>query len=263
MRVKTAVIQLSVGERKDENLDRAEARISDAAKNGARLIVLPEMFNCPYDVKMFASFAEEIPFGKTARMLSCAAKKHAVTIVGGSLPEVAQGKIYNSSPVFNVHGRLIALHRKIHLFDISLKSVKVKESSILSGGEKITIFKSPIGPMGLIVCFDIRFPELFMEMGKKGVVAVVMPGAFTLVTGSAHWHMLMRSRAVDNQIYMVASSPARNKKGYQAFGHSLISDPFGIIMAEAATGEKTIYADLSTERVREVRSMLPLKRNVV
>jgi predicted amidohydrolase len=183
-------------------------------------------------------------------------------VVGGSIPEISNGKLYNTSSVFDPTGKLIAKHRKVHLFDVSLKKVKMMESSVLTPGDSLTTFDTPFGKVGLIICYDVRFPEIFRLMLKKDIKAVVVPAAFSVVTGTAHWKMLMRTRAVDNQIYMIAASPARTYgKGYRAYGHSLVSDPFGIIEAEAGVGEEVIYADLNKERIEEVRNTLPLLRH--
>jgi len=260
--MKTAIIQLKVKPDKFANIARAEELMTKAVKNDAKLIVLPEMFNCPYGTQYFKEYSEPIPTGPTCQRLSSFAKKNRVTVVGGSIPEVSNGKLYNTSAVFNPSGNLIAKHRKVHLFDVSLKKVKMKESSVLTPGESLTTFSTPFGKVGLIICYDVRFPEIFRQMLKKDIRAVVVPAAFSVVTGSAHWKMLMRTRAVDNQIYMVAASPARSYgKGYRAYGHSLVSDPFGVVIAEAGVGEEVIYADLNNDRVEEVRNTLPLLRH--
>ncbi|MBL8028231.1 MAG: carbon-nitrogen hydrolase family protein [Fibrobacteres bacterium] len=260
--MKTALIQLDVKSDKKKNIEHAETLLERAASKGAELIVLPEMFNCPYGIQYFKEYSESIPDGPTCRMLSSVAKKRKIIVVGGSMPEAQGGKLYNASPVFSSAGKLIAKHRKIHLFDINLKTVKMQESAVLTAGKEPTVFDTPIGKCGLIICYDVRFPELFRLMLKKGVKMVVMPGAFTVPTGEAHWHMLMKTRAVDNQVYMVAVSPARSRgEGYKAFGHSLVSDPFGQIVVEGGISQTTLFADIKSERIAEIRAMLPLLRH--
>jgi len=260
--MKTAIIQLRPCYHGNSNIPIAEKLMEDAVRQKAELLVLPEMFNCPYSIDFFKKLSEHVPDGATCRFLSSFARKHGVTVVGGSVPEVCGGKIYNTSPVFGSSGRLIAKHRKIHLFDISLKSVTMKESAVLTPGDTPTVFRTPFGNIGLVICYDIRFPELFRMMLKSDIKAVVMPGAFTMPTGKAHWKLLMQARAVDNQIYMIAASPARNRKdGYKAYGHSMVTDPFGEVVVEAGTDETVIYSVLDRERVRHVRSVLPLLKH--
>ena len=258
-RFKVGLCQFVVRRGKQENLDCARKCIETAARRGAKLVVLPEMFNCPYDSAFFADYAESVPAGPSCRMLAEAAGDFRVHIVGGSLPERRGRRIYNTSVVFNPQGRLIARHRKIHLFDVSLKTVRMRESDVLSPGSRITVFATPFGSMGLVICYDARFPELFRLMLKKGITAVVMPAAFSRETGSSHWHALVRMRAVDNQVYMLACSPARGPSaGYRAYGHSLIADPWGSVMAEAGEGEGVITAVLEQACLAEIRSRLPL-----
>jgi len=257
-----ALCQIAVTDDKRKNLDKAESMIVAAQKKGAQLVVLPEMFNCPYSTAFFEPFAEAIPTGESCRRLAGLAKKLKIQIVGGTIPEIASGKIYNTSPVFGADGKLMARHRKMHLFDVSLKGVRMKESDVLAAGRAITVFKTPFGPMGLAVCYDIRFPEIFRLMLKEKIVAVVMPGAFSEVTGTAHWHALLRMRAVDNQIYMIAASPARLKMAdYKAYGHSLISDPWGEIIAEAGTGESLVMGQISRDRITDIRTRIPLLKH--
>jgi len=256
---KVGLCQFVVREGKQQNLDRARESIETAVRRGAKLVVLPEMFNCPYDTAFFADYAEGVPAGPSCRMLSEAAGDFKVHIVGGSLPERQGQRVYNTSVVFNPQGRLIARHRKIHLFDVSLKTVRMRESDVLSPGSLVTVFPTPFGSMGLLVCYDARFPELFRLMLKKGIAAVVMPAAFSRETGSSHWHALVRARAMDNQIYMLACSPARGPSaGYQAYGHSLVADPWGRILAEAGEREGVVIAELEKARLTDVRSRLPL-----
>jgi omega-amidase len=258
-KITIGLCQLKVYHDKKRGLANAAAKIIEARKKGAQMIVLPEMWNCPYSTKYFRAYAESIPGGESCAMLSGLARKLKVFIVGGSIPELRAGKVYNSAPVFDPKGKLVAVHRKLHLFDVRLKGVNMRESDVLSAGEKPTVFRTPFGNMGLLICYDARFPELFRLMEKDDVRAVVMPGAFSKVTGSAHWHALIKIRAVDNQIYMIAVSPARdNRADYRAFGHSMIVDPWGTEVVSAGTKETVIAGTLLRSRLNEVRQSLPL-----
>jgi len=258
-KMKAGLCQFKVVDDKQTNLLKAGAFIERAAKAGAKLVVLPEMFNCPYVSELFPAYAEPLPGGPTAAMLSRLARLHKITLVGGSIPERDRGRVYNTAAVFDPAGHLVARHRKMHLFDVRLKGVTMKESATLSAGNTVTVFRTPFGNMGLLVCYDARFPELFRLLQRHGVTAVVIPAAFSVTTGSAHWHALLRMRAVDNQVYVLAASPARNPRAaYKAYGHSLAADPFGVITAEAGTGETVVTAVLDPGRLKDVRARLPL-----
>ncbi|MFH0920697.1 MAG: carbon-nitrogen hydrolase family protein [Fibrobacterota bacterium] len=251
--------QLKIKPDKQANLARAEELVCRATRQGARLVVLPEMFNCPYKSALFPEYAERVPDGPTSRLLSRLARLHKVTLVGGSIPEREGKRVYNTATVYDVAGRLVARHRKVHLFDVNLKNVTLRESDTLSPGNDVTVFSTPFGKMGLLVCYDARFPEIFRLLQKRGVNAVVIPAAFSVTTGTAHWHALLRMRAVDNQVYVLAASPARSQSaGYRAYGHSLVADPFGVIVAEAGIGETIVIAELNPARLKDVRARLPL-----
>jgi predicted amidohydrolase len=257
--LKVGVCQLRVKPDKQANLHKAGVLVERAVKLGAKLVVLPEMFNCPYSTEAFPEYAEALPSGPTACALSRMARAHKITLVGGTLPERQGKKIFNTATVFDPAGRLIARHRKIHLFDVNLKGAVMHESGTLSPGNALTVFPTPFGLMGLLVCYDARFPEIFRLLQHRDVTAVVMPAAFSAVTGAAHWHALLRMRAIDNQVYLIAASPARNpKEAYKVFGHSLVADPYGVILAEAGTVETVITADLDPARLKDVRARLPL-----
>lgn len=260
---KVAVCQVKVTDNKTENLINAHQHIQEAASKGATLVVLPEMFNCPYDNKFFPQFAEPLPGGPTSEMLSTAAKKHSIYIVGGSMPERDGDNIYNTSPLFGPNGHLLAKHRKVHLFDVKLASgISFQESLTLSPGNHVTVVKTQLCPVGVAICYDMRFPEIFRLMALGGAEVIVVPGAFNLTTGPAHWHLSLRMRSVDNQVYTVGASPARfDTGGYIAYGHSLVVDPWGEVLADAGTGENIIYAQIDLDRVKQIRQQLPLLKH--
>lgn len=209
--LKVALIQFAAGADKAANIAKVTTKVAEAAKNGAKLVVLPECFNSPYAVSAFPKYAEKIPDGETTSALSDLAKKHNLFLVGGSYPESDAGKVYNTSVAFSPSGDIISKHRKLHLFDIDVPGkITFKESETLTGGDKITLFDMEgYGKIGLGICYDIRFPEVAATAARKGAFAMIYPGAFNTTTGPLHWHLLARARAVDNQLYVIACSPPR------------------------------------------------------
>lgn len=260
MKLNIGIVQLEVTHDKSDNLKRAGEMILEAAGQGADLIALPEMFNCPYQQDCFPRFAEEITSGETVAFLRETARKTGAYLIGGSLPERDGGKIYNTSLAFDPQGNLIAKHRKMHLFDIAIPGkIEFRESAVLSPGDAPTVFKTEYGIFGLAICYDLRFPELFRLLVDRGASGVIVPAAFNMTTGPAHWETLFRARAIDNQVFMVGVGPSRNEKaGYIAYGHSLVVDPWGDVLWKAGTGEEVAVVPVETERVIEVRERLPL-----
>lgn len=259
-----AVCQLKVGASKEENLTCARDFIRRVAGKGARLVVLPEMFVCPYEAELFPLYAESCPGGPAVKMLSLAARDEGVYIIGGSIPEREGDRLYNSSFVFDPEGRMLARHRKVYLFDVDLPGgLSFRESATLSAGESATVVPTPLGTLGVAVCFDIRFPALFNEMMQRGAEVIVVPAAFNMITGPAHWELLLRGRAVDNQVYMIGAAPARDvSAGYVAFGHSMIINPWGEVLARAGPAEEIIDAEIDLEYLRRVRQQLPVVKQM-
>jgi len=257
-----AVCQLKVSDNKTFNLKNAQKMIEDAALQGADIIILPEMFNCPYDSSYFNRFFEEYP-GETTSLLSALAALHSVYIIGGSIPEREKNKIYNTSYSFDRNGALIGKHRKIHLFDVEIEGeIRFKESETITAGSKITVVETEFCKIGIAICYDMRFPELIRKMVLSGAKIIVVPAAFNMTTGPAHWHLIARTRALDNQVYFIAASPARDKKaGYIAFGHSLVVNPWGDIIAEASEKEGIIFSEIDLGFVDKIRRELPLLKH--
>lgn len=273
-----ALIQLgNVGADKAANLDHARLQILKAANNKLKppnLIVLPECFNSPYGHVHFPVYAENINYKQgleydisksestSVQMLSAAAKETGTWLIGGSIPERdgETGKIYNTCTVYNPRGDLVAIHRKIHLFDIEIPGkIKFTESETLTGGERTNFFDTEFARVGLGICYDIRFPELAMISARQGCHVLVYPGAFNLTTGPLHWELLQRARAVDNQVFMSMCSPARDlNAGYHAWGHSMVVDPMGQVIGEAKEGEEIIYADIEPRVLQDARRGIPV-----
>ncbi len=257
-----ALCQMEVVEDKNENIAHALNMIHEAAPH-SDLVILPEMWNCPYETELFPEYAEEKENSVSLKAISQAAKEENVYILAGSIPEKHQEKIYNSSFFFNPHGEIIGVHRKIHLFDIDVQDkITFKESLTLTAGDKITVVDTDLGKIGVCICYDMRFPELMRLMTLEGAELIIVPGAFNLTTGPVHWKPLIQVRAVDNQFYVAAASPARDiESSYVAYGHSMVADPWGTVIQEAGSGEEIIYASVDQNIVEKIRNELPLLKN--
>lgn len=255
-----ALCQMAVLPDKDTNLKTAREMVKQAADQGARLISLPEMFNGSYQPRVMEQNAELYP-GKTSDFLASLAQELQITLVGGSIAEKDRnGRLYNTSFVFGPRGELLARHRKMHLFDIDIPGkVTFQESSVLSAGNDLQIFEVDGIKAAVIICYDVRFPEIFRILADRNVEVVLVPAAFTIPTGTVHWEITMRTRAIDNQIFLLAISPARvPESDYQPWGHSLIADPWGQISGEAQLAPEIIVRNLDLGRLAEVRAELPL-----
>ena len=257
--MRVALIQMLVTTDKQKNLDTACSKIKEASGQGAHIAALPEMFYCPYDNNLFSDYGEE-EGGKAQRTISALAKELGIYIVAGSIPELAEGKIYNTSYVYCRKGKQIAKHRKIHLFDINIEGgQRFMESDVLSPGDSITTFETEYGTFGLCICFDFRFEELARCMCLRGAEVIFVPAAFNMTTGPAHWELLHRQRAVDNQCFTVAVAPARDMTAsYTSYGNSMAVEPFGSVICRADAEEATLYADLDMERIKAIRRQLPI-----
>lgn len=260
---KIAVCQMNVVDDKELNLDKATKMICEASNNGAEMVVLPEMFNCPYDTNKFLAYAESMDSSISLKSVSNAAADNGVYLVAGSIPELLDGKLYNSSFIFDMKGKVINIHRKMHLFDINVPNeITFKESEVITAGNNITVLETDLAKIGVAICYDMRFPELFRLMTIKGAELVVVPGAFNKTTGPAHWETTIRARAIDNQTYMAVASPSQNiGMAYIAYGHSMVVDPWGNIIAQADEDEDIIYATIDKDYIYKVRKELPLLKN--
>ena len=296
-KVKVALLQLPVGEDKSLNIANARAAIEDAAKDGAALVVLPEMWNCPYSNDSFAVYAETIgpapgrwtgggthtngagtgkgvtnddddeedeEEAESVAMLSEVAAKLKVVLVGGSIPErcATTGALYNTCCVFDSDGTLLGKHRKTHLFDIDIPGeITFKESDTLRPGTELTVVDTAVGRVGVGICFDVRFPELAMACANRGAAIMVYPGAFNTVTGPLHWELLQRARAVDNQMFVLTCSPARVPgAAYQAWGHSTAVGPWAEIIGTTDEKPGRVTCELDMEQVRIRRRNMPLEK---
>ncbi len=264
MAFKIGICQMMVENDKEANIRKAREMIREASRKGANLVVLPEMFNCPYESSCFPVYAEPIPEGQTCLALSKTAREEKIYLIGGSIPESdLDGNIFNSCPVFGPDGEFLGCHRKVHLFDVDLESgLSFRESDTLKAGSELTIIATPLATLGVLICYDIRFPEMARLLALSGVQVLLVPAAFNTTTGPAHWETLLRTRAVDNQFFVVGAAPARNPEAsYQAWGRSMIIDPWGTVLASTGDSETVLCSDIDLGRLEQVRRALPLLRH--
>lgn len=259
---KIAAIQMCSSENIDENLLIAAQLIKQAASCGSQLIVLPEMFamigeKATDKVKVKENYGS----GKIQTFLSTEAANYNIWIVGGTIPVACDdvNKIRAACIVYDNRGNIAARYDKIHLFDATISDTEsYKESNTTEAGDQIVVVDTPIGKLGLSVCYDIRFPALFTSLCNKGAEIIAIPAAFTVPTGEAHWQLLTRSRAVENFCYVIgACQGGVHTNGRQTYGHSIIVDPWGIVIEETSVpGNNVIYATIDLERLHKIRSSL-------
>ncbi len=261
--LKLALCQMQVVDNKNLNVKKAVQMIKESSKEDAQLVILPEMFNCPYENSKFEEYAEYVDKSPTLKSMSSAASKFDIHLIAGSIPEKTDHGIYNTCFVLDNNGEIIGFHRKMHLFDIDVPGkITFKESDILKSGNNITVVDTDLGKLGIGICYDIRFPELSRIMALKGAKILIFPGAFNLTTGPAHWETLIRTRAIDNQVFVAAVSPASNNNAnYVAYGHSMVCNPWGDVINYGEFEEDIIYSKLDLELVNSIREELPLLKN--
>jgi deaminated glutathione amidase len=260
---KVAAIQMASGPNIQANLDQAKRLIEDAAKQGAGLVVLPENFALmamsePERVKQ----AEVLGKGVIQKFLAAQAKKHGIWLVGGTIPLQGEetGKSLAASLLFNDKGEQVAHYDKIHMFDVLIKDSgeKYNESQTTEAGNEIIVVDSPFGKIGMAVCYDLRFPELFRNLADKGMDICVLPSAFTAITGKAHWEPLLRARAIENQCYLIAAAQGGfHINGRETHGNSMIVDPWGTVLNRIQSGNGVVVADIDMNFLRKTRKNFP------
>ena len=262
-KIKIAAIQMSTVADKMENVRTVKTYLEKIKDENPDFVILPEMFCCPYQTENFPIYAEK-EGGPVWQQLSGYAKQNGIYLIGGSMPEKdAEGNVYNTSYIFDREGKQIGKHRKVHLFDIDVKGGQTfKESDTLTAGDSDTVFDTEFGKMGVMLCFDIRFPELSRMMVNDGARIVFVPAAFNMTTGPAHWELSFRTRALDNQIYMVGCAPARDvSAGYISWGHSIVTDPWGRVIDMLDEKKGILLAELDMDYEEQVREELPLLKS--
>ena len=260
MKMKIAQLQLDVLKEKEENLQKLSEEMERLSSEKPDLIALGEMFVCPYETSGFSAYAEA-EGGPLWTALSDLAKKHHVWLSAGTIPESdAGGHIYNTAYVFDRDGRQAAKHRKIHLYDVDLPDgKKIRESDSVTAGDQITVFDTEFGPVGLCVCFDIRFPEQAKEMALRGARLILVPAQFNRTTGPAHWELLFRARAVDNQCFYAGTSVAFDESAsYHSYGHSILTSPWGKVIGQLSDASGVQIHEIDLAEADRVRQQMPV-----
>ncbi len=267
--MRVAAIQMNSGADVAANLALADGLLRDAAADGCVLAVLPENFALmAARGRDKAKYAEEPGEGPIQAFLSDAAQRHGLWIIAGSMPLVSPAidaeRVFGACPVYDANGSVQAIYRKIHLFDVELvdKKESYRESRSMYPGDDVMTVDTPCGRVGLAICYDLRFPEMFRQLVDAGATLFTVPAAFTATTGEAHWHTLLRARAIENLAYVIAPGQyGKHPGGRSTYGHSLICDPWGRILAEQADGNCHVAADIDSQLPLQLRDEFPVLAN--
>ena len=259
-----AAVQMNSHENVAANVAAVTRHVEEAARRGASLVALPELFNCLGSQQAMLACAESIP-GPTSDAMSRLARRLGIVLLAGSIAErgdsadnVDGGRAYNTSVLFGPDGVELARYRKLHLFDIDLAGLSYHESAWLLPGETTVAVETPLGKLGLSICYDLRFPELYRRLIDAGAQLLLVPSAFTLPTGRDHWQVLLRARAIENQSYIIAPNQhGEHGSALTTYGRSTIIDPWGTPLACAADGEGIILAEIDLEYLAAIRQRLP------
>ena len=255
-----AAVQMTSGADKGKNLETATQLIRKAAKRGAQLIGLPENFAWMGPESERDRNAEALE-GPTLAHFSRLAQELSVTVLCGSVlePGAPQGRLYNTSVLFGPDGARLGVYRKIHLFDVEVGDGQTyRESAAVAPGTEVVVAASPLGKIGLSVCYDLRFPELYRQLADGGAVLLTVPAAFTLATGKDHWEVLLRARAIENQAYVLAPAQhGRHSRDRQTWGHAMVVDPWGLVTARCSEGEGVAVGEFDLELLTRIRESLP------
>jgi predicted amidohydrolase len=258
--VRVAAVQLASGPDTEENVERATALVRRAAHEGAHYVQLPEYFNYRGPTARYHSVAEPVP-GPTTDRLGELARELKITLHVGSLFERAEepDKSYNTSVVLAPSGEVVATYRKVHLFDVNVPGgVEHRESKNITPGDRLVVAQVEGFSLGLSVCFDLRFPELYRELSLAGATVLAVPSSFAVATGRVHWATLLTARAIENHAYVIAAAQAgTTSEGVSSYGHSMIIDPWGQVLAESALdGEDVLVATIDLDEVEARRSQI-------
>jgi predicted amidohydrolase len=261
--VRAAAVQLNSNNEKRRNLATAERLLRDAAADRAELVVLPEKFNVLGSPDDLHAGAEPVP-GPTTDWAAALSRELGVWLVAGSIVEQVAGddKLRNTSVLISPDGEIRAAYRKIHMFDVEVGGVVYRESDAEAPGDEVVVADVEGLELGMAVCYDLRFPEIFRIMAVRGARAVALPAAFSVPTGRAHWEVLLRARAIENQMFVIAAGQiGRHPPDHESYGHSMIVDPWGVVLAEAPDAECFVAADLDLDAQLDVREKLPSLAN--
>ena len=263
--MRAAAVQLNSTEDKERNLSTADRLTRAAAADGAQLVVLPEKFNVLGTHEHYMQGAEPLEGGRTTEWARETARELRIDLVAGSIPERREGreKLSNTSVHVGPDGEIKAVYRKIHMFDVVVGGQEYRESESEEPGDEVVLSETREHiPLGLTVCYDLRFPELYRILAVRGARVIALPAAFTKVTGQAHWEILIRARAIENQTFVVAADQiGRSPGNHESFGGSMIVDPWGKVLTKALDEETFVSADLDLARQDEIREHLPSLAN--
>jgi predicted amidohydrolase len=255
-----AAVQMTSGAEKAKNLDAAVRLIRKAAARGATFVGLPENFAWMGPEPERLANAEALT-GPTLSGLAALARELKLTLLAGSVlePGGSDGRLFNTSVLFGPDGGTLGIYRKIHLFDVEVGDGQTyRESAHVAPGAEVVTVDSPVGKVGLSVCYDLRFPELYRRHADAGAVLLTVPAAFTLATGKDHWEVLLRARAIENQAYVIApAQQGKHPKDRMTWGHAMVIDPWGLVTARASEGEGLAVGELDLDLVARVRRTLP------
>jgi predicted amidohydrolase len=258
--LRVAAVQLHSTSAKADNLERAERLVARAASTGADLVLLPEKWNAIGSTETLVANAEPLDGGETVAAMAEWSVRHGITLVGGSITERREGreKLSNTCCVFDPSGELVAVYRKIHMFDVDVGGHRYRESDAEEPGDETVVCEVEGWRLGLSVCYDLRFPELYRILAVEGAQVVTVPAAFTLYTGKDHWELLLRARAVENQCFVIAANEWGTIEGGKAsYGRSLIVDPWGVVVAAASDEDTVVSAELERALLERIRRELP------
>lgn len=257
--MRVALVQMNSQDDKAANLERGEALVAQAAAWGPDLVVLPELWTYLGPRKRHAEVAEPIP-GETSELLSRLAARYRFWLVGGSYLEAVEGaeRFYNTCVVLNPEGDIVARYRKLHLFDVDVDGKIYQESATMAAGEEVVVADLGGVAVGLTICYDLRFPELYRRLAARGARLVTVPSAFTMETGKDHWEVLHRARAIENQVYVLAAAQCGPHPPAQAcYGNAMVVDPWGVVLARAGYREGVVVADVNLAEQERLRRSLP------
>jgi nitrilase len=256
---RVAAIQMVSTPSIEENIATAKRLIADAARQGAQLVLLPEYWAAMgMQETDKLGYAEQVDIGPIQSFMSAAASEHQIWLIGGTLPLAADvaDKVLNTMMVYNPAGERVKRYDKIHLFSFTRGEESYDEARTIVHGNEVTTFDAPFGKVGLSVCYDLRFPELYRAMGD--CTLIVVPAAFTYTTGKAHWEILLRARAIENQCYVLAAAQGgRHKNGRTTWGHSMLIDPWGEVKSVLPEGEGLVIGDIEPHHLSGIRENLP------
>jgi predicted amidohydrolase len=262
--LRVACVQVNAGADKAANLEKVEQLVARAAASGADVVILPEKWNAIGSPDVYRANAERVDGGETFGAMSEWAGRHGITLVGGSVTERRDGhdKLSNTCAVYDPDGALVALYRKIHMFDVEVGGQVYRESEAEQPGDEVVACEIEGWRVGLTICYDLRFPELWRILALEGAELITAPAAFTLFTGKDHWELLLRARAVENQLYVAAANQWGSfAPGKACYGRSLIVDPWGVVLAAAPDEDCVVTAELDRARLLRVRESLPSLAN--